>query len=44
MLIWLTYFAAAKAETKELGRIAFACGLLAFLIRFGMEAVSALGK
>lgn len=36
------YYAAAKAETKEAGRIMFAFGLLAFLLQLGPQVVGLL--
>lgn len=35
----LVYILAARAEVKELGRLAFACGLLAFLLRFSPDGM-----
>lgn len=35
----LTYALAANGKLVELGRLAFACGLLAFLLRVSDEAV-----
>lgn len=39
----LVYALAANAKVAELGRIAFACGLLAFLLQLGPHALSLLG-
>lgn len=36
------YYAAAKAETKECGRIMFAFGLLAFLLQLGPQVIALL--
>jgi Na+/phosphate symporter len=37
----MVYFASANPKVMELGRLSFFAGLLAFLIRFGAEALSA---
>lgn len=38
----VVYYVATRAETKELGRLSFACGLLAFLIKLSPAMVSVL--
>jgi Na+/phosphate symporter len=52
MLIWLSllvavvglllYFMATRAEVKEVGRLMFACGLLAWLLKVSEPMVSIL--
>lgn len=40
----LVYLLTTNSEAKELGRIAFGCGLLAFLIKVGEPLVNLLGR
>lgn len=39
----LVYALTANAKAQELGRIAFACGLLAFLLKVGEPLINILG-
>jgi hypothetical protein len=40
----LAYALSANAKIQELGRLAFACGLLAFLFGFSQQAVNLLRR
>jgi hypothetical protein len=40
----LVYVLAGNAKFSEMGRLAFACGLLAFLVGFSGSAVHLFGK
>lgn len=40
----LMYGFSANPKLVRIGEIMFGCGLFVFLLRFGMEAVNALGK
>ena len=40
----LMYALCANPKLQEIGRIAFSCGLLAFLLQLSPQAISLLGK